>query len=339
VHELTHIKRHDRVTQALAQAACAIYWFNPLVWLACAELRRDSEQACDDAVLDAGVPPRAYATHLLQLARHCRRPLAEAALPIASARRSTLERRIAAMLNVHLDRRGLSPRALIGTALVVAAVTVPAAALRLTQTSPLPFKGTVYDPSGAVLPEVAVTIEDAQQNKQQATTDANGRFEFPSVGPGTYMLEASLAGFRKLRNPVQLNSAGDWDRAVTLQVGDVEEEITVRARRPSNRAAAPAAAPVRIGGNIKAPTKLHDVHPVYPAAMRDAGLEGAVRMDAVIGRDGTVTSVRVVSAQVHPDFANAALDAVRQWRFSPTLLNGEPVDVVMTVSVAFKLSD
>lgn len=243
------------------------------------------------------------------------------------------------MLNVHLDRRGLTPRALIGTALVVAAVTVPAAALRLTQTSPLPFKGTVYDPSGAVLPEVAVTLEDAQQNKQEATTDANGRFEFPSVGPGTYTLEASLAGFRKLRNPVQLNSAPDWERAVTLQVGDVREQITVSARRPSNKPAAAAAAPVRIGGNIKAPMKLHDVHPVYPPAMRDAGLEGVVPIEAVIGRDGTVTSLRVVSAQVHPDFANAALDAVRQWRFSPTLLNGEPVDVVMTVSVAFKLSD
>jgi len=49
--------------------------------------------------------------------------------------------------------------------------------------------------------------------------------------------------------------------------------------------------------------------------------------------------VRVLTAQVHPDFAIAAVDAVRQWRFTPTLLNGSPVDVVMTVSVAFKLSD
>ena len=73
--------------------------------------------------------------------------------------------------------------------------------------------------------------------------------------------------------------------------------------------------------------------------MRDAGIEGVVPMEAAIGRDGTVVSVRVVSAQVHPELAIAAVDAVRQWRFDSTLLNGEPVEVVMTVSVRFSLTD
>ena len=73
--------------------------------------------------------------------------------------------------------------------------------------------------------------------------------------------------------------------------------------------------------------------------MREAGREGVVPIDAIVGRDGTVTSVRVLSAQVHPAFAIAAVDAVRQWRFTPTLLNGTPVEVVMTVTVSFKLSN
>jgi protein TonB len=73
--------------------------------------------------------------------------------------------------------------------------------------------------------------------------------------------------------------------------------------------------------------------------MRDAGLTGLVPVEAIIGRDGTVSSVRVLSAQVHPDFAIAAVDAVRQWRFTPTLLNSVPVEVVMTVSVRFDLGD
>ena len=73
--------------------------------------------------------------------------------------------------------------------------------------------------------------------------------------------------------------------------------------------------------------------------MREAGREGVVPIEAIIGRDGTVASIRVLSAQVHPDFAIAAVDAVRQWRFTPTLLNGRPVEVVMTVSVTFNLSD
>ena len=62
-----------------------------------------------------------------------------------------------------------------------------------------------------------------------------------------------------------------------------------------------------------------------------------VPIEATIGVDGTVTMVRVASTQVHPDFAIAAVDAVRQWRYTPTLLNGRPVQVVMTVNVAFTL--
>ena len=73
--------------------------------------------------------------------------------------------------------------------------------------------------------------------------------------------------------------------------------------------------------------------------MRDAGLEGIVPMDALIAADGSVASVRVLSAQVHPEFARAAEDAVRQWRFSQTLLNGAAVEVRMTVSVRFGLTE
>jgi protein TonB len=123
-------------------------------------------------------------------------------------------------------------------------------------------------------------------------------------------------------------------------VGDLQETITVEAKRlPGTGSAAPANAPLRVGGNIKAPLKVHDVRPTYPESMRAAGREGIVPIEAMIGRDGHVASARVLSAQVHPDFAAAALEAVRQWRFTPTLLNGKPVDVVMTVSVTFKLAN
>lgn len=336
-HELAHIGRRDWPIQIAAEALRVAYWFNPLVWLACARLRHDAEQACDDAVLGTGVAARDYATHLLQLAKICRRPAPAIAVRMLAPRPSTLERRIAAMLNADVDRRAPSPRAIILTALLLACLTLPAAAFRAGQTA-LPLKGTVYDASGAVLPEVRLTLEDARQVRVNATTDSSGHFEFPSVAPGTYVLEAALAGFRALRHGVDLRTARDWDRAVTLQVGDLREEITVSAPRGAGTSAAPAA-PVRIGGNIRAPSKLVDVRPVYPAAMRDAGREGVVPLEAIIARDGTVTSLRVMSAQVHPDFAVAAMDAVRQWRFDPTLLNGEPVEVVMSVSVSFKLSD
>jgi TonB family protein len=342
-HELAHVRRRDWFVQISAEVLRIVYWFNPLLWIACNRLRRESEQACDAAVLDAGVPAREYAAHLLDLARICRRsvPTCASAMPIA--RPSTLERRIAAMLHPGLNREALTRRAIIITAVALLGVTVPIAAFRAAaQNAPLTLSGSVYDVSGAVLPQVDLTLEDARQVKSQATTDASGRFEFASIGPGRYVLEASLAGFRSLRHEFELRQARDWDRAITLQVGTLQETVTVTARRTPGPRPAPGGAggtPLRVGGNIRAPRKLNHVAPVYPQTMRDAGLEGVVPLEALIGHDGTVVSVRVLSAQVHPEFAKAAVEAVRQWRFDSTLLNGETVEVVMTVSVRFSLAD
>lgn len=341
-HEFAHIRRHDWVVQISADLLRIVFWFNPLVWAVCARLRRDSEVACDDAVLGAGVGPREYAAHLLELARLCRRPTSAWAAATPIARPSTLERRFVAMLNPALDRRPLSRRAAALTSVLLLALTLPIAAFNARQTTPRPLSGSVYDATGAVLPSVELTVEDAGQNTWRAVSDASGRFEFAQIAPGEYVLKAGLAGFRPLRHELALRSARDWDRAVTLQVGTVSESINVMDQRP---ATAPAAArpagpqPVRVGGNIRMPRKVLDVRPVYPPAMRDAGREGVVPIDAVIGQDGAVHSVRVLSASIHPDFAVAAVDAVRQWRFDPTLLNGAPVDVAMTVKVAFSLSD
>jgi TonB family protein len=193
-----------------------------------------------------------------------------------------------------------------------------------------------------VLPGVELTLEDANQIKSTATTDAAGHFQFQGVAPGRYVLAAKLAGFRPLRHEFELQNTRDWDRAITLQVGTVQESITVtesRVAAPRQASQPQGAKPIRVGGNIRAPRKELDVRPIFPVSMREAGREGVVPLEALIGVDGTVTSVRVLSAQVHPDFAIAAVDAVRQWVFTPTLLNGKPVEVVMTVSVQFSLSD
>ncbi len=340
-HELAHVQRCDWAVQIGADLVRIVYWFNPLFWFACTRLRRDSERACDDVVLGSGVAAREYAAHLLDLARTSRPwPAWGAATSMAGP--STLERRFAAMLNPLIDRRPVSRRARAAAAALLTAVTIPIAALHARQTTPLPLGGWVYDATGAVLPSVKLVVEDAQQNRWRAETDANGRFEFPALGPGAYTLRAELQGFRALTHEFQLRHARDWDRAITLQVGVVHESISVRESRGSRGAiAAPSgsADPVRVGGNIRIPRKLTDVRPVYPASMREAGREGVVPIEAVIGVDGAVHAVRVLSANIHPDFAVSAVDAVRQWRFAPTLLNGEPVEVTMVVNVAFSLSD
>jgi TonB family protein len=341
-HELAHIKRHDWFVQIAAEAVRIAFWFNPLIWIACTCLRRDSEQACDDVVLGQHIPAREYAGLLLDLARQCRKRTSTWASAVPMARPSTLERRIAAMLNPAINRATPSRQSMVTIVLLLSVITVPTAAFRAAQTSPATLTGSVYDPTGAVMPGVTLTLQNAQEEKLQATSRADGRFDFPQIAPGKYTLSATLPGFRELRQEFELKSARDWDRAITLQVGEVKETINVRDRRisgPVGPSQPQLPKPLRVGGNIRAPMKTVDVKPIYPQTMREAGREGVVPIEAIIGPDGSVASVRVLSADIHPDFAIAAADAVRQWKFTPTLLNGKPVEVVMTVKVQFNLEN
>jgi protein TonB len=93
--------------------------------------------------------------------------------------------------------------------------------------------------------------------------------------------------------------------------------------------------PVRVGGQIKAPAKVNNVAPVYPPVARQARVEGTVILEATISPQGRVTNAKVLRGI--PLLDAAALAAVRQWVYSPTMLNGVPVPVVMTVTVNFRL--
>jgi TonB family protein len=84
---------------------------------------------------------------------------------------------------------------------------------------------------------------------------------------------------------------------------------------------------------VQAARILNRVQPVYPPLARQTRISGTVRLHAIIGKDGTIQSLEVMSG--HPLLQQAALDAVRQWRYQPTLLNGEPVDVDTTIDVIF----
>jgi protein TonB len=97
----------------------------------------------------------------------------------------------------------------------------------------------------------------------------------------------------------------------------------------------PPQQPVRVGGNIRTPTKTRDIKPVYPPIAQSARVQGVVIIEATIGADGRVKDAKVLRSI--PLLDQAALDAVKQWQFTPTLLNGVPVPVIMTVTVQFTL--
>ena len=118
-------------------------------------------------------------------------------------------------------------------------------------------------------------------------------------------------------------------------VGGVAGGITGGIPEPPPPPPPPPAAPVRVGGNIKAPQKVKHVNPVYPPIAQSARVQGVVIIEATIGPDGAVKDAKVLRSI--PLLDQAALDAVRQWQFTPTLLNGVPVPVIMTVTVQFTL--
>jgi periplasmic protein TonB len=93
---------------------------------------------------------------------------------------------------------------------------------------------------------------------------------------------------------------------------------------------------VRVGGEVKEPTKLRNVNPAYPDVAVAGHIEGTVVLEATIAPNGKVAAVRVVRSL--PLLEKAAVDAVKQWVYSPTLIDGVPVTAIMTVTVRFQLS-
>ncbi|PYV38369.1 MAG: energy transducer TonB, partial [Acidobacteria bacterium] len=93
--------------------------------------------------------------------------------------------------------------------------------------------------------------------------------------------------------------------------------------------------PVRIGGGVQQASLIRQVRPQYPPLAKQARIQGAVVLEAVISKQGTIVNLKVISG--HPWLILAALDAVRHWKYKPTLLNDEPVEVVTNITVNFSL--
>jgi TonB family protein len=349
-HELAHVRRRDWLVQMAAEALAAVYWFNPVVWLLRRRINQESEQAADDAVLGLGVNGDTYATELVDLARTLVTP---SFMPAPSiARQSSLERRIRAMLNAHLNRTPLTRTACAVAIAALAALSVPLAGLG-AQSGPASLSGTVVDQRSGVMPNLLLTMTNAATSaKAQAKTDGSGRYSFAALAAGTYNLETASAGFKMLRANVTLNAGENATRDLMLQVGSLEETITVTSNGhnlDSPPAPLPRRAPLAVpaydpakhrcssvttGGCIEPPMKLVDVRPVYPWNHRD--VEGVVVLAARIGADGLVKTITPQSAP-GPDFAQSAIDAVSQWQFSPTYLGGQAIEVDMKVTINFKV--
>jgi beta-lactamase regulating signal transducer with metallopeptidase domain len=151
-HELAHVKRLDAGTQFVASAACAAFWFHPLVWEATRQMRHERERACDDRVVTQGVVPSAYAADLLALV-DAYGPTDRHYAALAMARRSTLEGRVLALLDTTIDH-GVARREDLAVSLLLAVLfVVPAAAVRAAPMNPMTF-ALPGAPSPAPMPAI-----------------------------------------------------------------------------------------------------------------------------------------------------------------------------------------
>ena len=173
--------------------------------------------------------------------------------------------------------------------------------------------------------------------------------EFVFAGPAEFYANLDQLTFESL-TPERIKK--DGLRFFMLRVdsssGRTFTRVRVRSRSGSERIGwidkVPAAGqpprassnPVRIGGDIRPPQKTKHVNPVYPSAAQNGRAQGVVVIESTMGRDGKVTDAMIIRSI--PLLDAAALDAVRQWEFSPTLLDGVPVSVIMTVTVQFTLN-
>ena len=234
LHELAHIKRRDTVAQLLAQVACALHWFNPLVWFAAWRLGVERERACDDLVLASGVRASAYAGHLLDVVTGLSSAQWTPSCGLAMARKSSLEGRLIAVLSENPNRRGVSV-ALAAFALAVGiGIAVPIAMLRAADEKPGETPKTT---KADTKPKDGETLKAGVEEKLKWGKPVNGLraalviYTF-SEGPNTpdlYLLIQNVSDA-----PIRLNDTigAPNDRYLTVHRDDLPQSRT-KVEKPS----------------------------------------------------------------------------------------------------------
>jgi TonB family protein len=328
-HELAHVQRMDWLFQMLAQAVCALYWFNPLLWLAANRLHRESELACDDAVLRLGVDARDYATHLFEIARGFCQSKRTWSPTLAMARQSALERRFATLLKSKLNRNALSTKKAVLITAAALTLVFPVAAMH------------VSDTTETVSPVVDQYTTPPLYSDEARSQGVEGKVTL-AVTVGADGTARSLQVVRGLGYGLDQNAlvaVRDWHFAPAKRNGRavestarVDVEFSLKTAELNELIANDMA--TRIGPGVTPPQVVHRSDPVYPATSASTKPEGAAVLDVVIPEDGVPRVIRVIRS-LDWQFDEIAINALKEWRFSPAMKDGRPVKVRMNVAVEF----
>ncbi len=397
LHELAHVRRRDCLVQWLPNVVCAVYWFNPLVWLARSEMLCESERACDDAVIRSGLSGSAFARDLVEIAQSMN---SKGDSLMSTAVTTKLERRIRRLLDPDANRRPLSAGRAVFGAVIAFALLIPIAGVRaeqtfkappvtslprvtleprltaeaavaapmavpknaprvvaqvaqFAQTAPPPqsspagsLSGVVSDPTGAVVAGATVRIQALASSapvSYSAVTAPTGQWIFPSLPAGTYTLEVQVPGFRSFNQAITVSPGLNSQVDAKLMLGRASESVTVVAQRPNTfagltplPAVQASSKPIRVSAGVQPAKLIRHVVPVFPQSSRDRGVQGSVTFEAIIDKAGFIRDP-LATNEPSPDLVQAALDAIRQWQYTPALLNGEPVEILTEITVNFTL--
>ena len=190
---------------------------------------------------------------------------------------------------------------------------------------PSPHRPIMFDSSRFMPVDIHLPPPPVAPTKHR--TDAVSDNAAPIVSPAGIREETGREGNKAERTVGQV--VGSAEDGPPASIGDIGGTAVAPPPPPE------PAAPIRLHSGMATPVKIVEAAPIYPAIARSARVQGVVILEAVLDVHGSVESVRVLRSI--PLLDQAAMDAVQQWRYTPALLNGRPVPVVMTVTVNFRL--
>lgn len=355
-HELLHIKRRDIAIAFLEELAVAALWFHPWVWLLRARIRVAREQAVDACVIALLGNREDYVRCLVDMSGHDLAPhFAQAGAGMLRPRE--LRARVDAIFQeVTMSRARFVIAASAFLAVTSAAVLVAAAGMPLyaqagtgvAADAPRRQINTVYPEyphdalergiKGTVIVDITINpagdvttaaVESGPQELRASAFTAALKLKYTAGSSTTAMKIAFHYMLSDLSWGVRIDSAL---RNIGLR------PLAPQAPGGSASMSEPdASGAYRIGGDMRPPKKIKDAAPVYPASAKEARVQGVVILEARIDEHGLVGDVRLLRSI--PLLDGAAIEAVKQWQYEPTLLNGVAVPVITTVTVNFTLRE
>lgn len=290
LHELAHIERRDCLTQFIAQIACAVYWFNPMTWVASHRMRVERELACDDRVIVAGSRASDYASNLLDVARSLRAPSLTSQGAIAMARPSQLSGRLLAVLDSNRNRRSVTRRIAAGTCAAGIALALPLASLTPAAAATVAPSSTVTSPSPVTTENPAV-FQSAVQSFASAPLAIVKAVQLPTIGILTPKMDETLNLAKPLsaapfpilttQDPVCWDEGGDGGTSVSINSDDSNgrnPSYTVKYSRRN------CSMELRAEGEFTLRADLSDIETVSN--------DGWVRIEERIGRDSKRIEIR-----------------------------------------------